>query len=133
SGRPTASSVVSSEPHIIGPLREPDRSAVPFLTGSESIAVTLVATAAFIVVGAYLGDQAGVVFTPSLMLVAAAGVAAALLIGIGRSAVWEPVETTTFAAIVVITFGWLLWIARPSFFPLGSGPDLTHHLLLIHY
>ncbi len=26
-----------------------------------------------------------------------------------------------------------MWLARPSFLPLGSGPDLTHHLLLIGF
>jgi hypothetical protein len=32
---------------------------------------------------------------------------------------------------VTIVFAWLLWIARPAFVPLGHGPDLTHHLLLV--
>ena len=26
-----------------------------------------------------------------------------------------------------------MWMARPSFLPLGSGPDLTHHVLLIEF
>ena len=95
--------------------------------------MALAATAALIVVFAYAGDRLGVVFVPSLMLGVAVVPAASLLIGLGRRAVWDAAETATFAGIVAGTFGWLLWIARPSLFPLGSGPDLTHHLLLINY
>ena len=29
-------------------------------------------------------------------------------------------------------FGYLLWLASPSLLPVTSGPDLVHHLLLIH-
>jgi hypothetical protein len=58
---------------------------------------------------------------------------ASLLAGLGRWAAWNLEDTATFIGIVATTFAWLLWIARPSFFPLGSGPDLTHHLLLIDY
>jgi hypothetical protein len=105
----------------------------PSLTGSESIALVLTATAALIVVGAYVGDRVGVAFTPLLMLVLAAAFGALLLFVLGRRADWDRTETVTFAAIITATFAWLLWIARPSFFPLGSGPDLTHHLLLIDY
>jgi hypothetical protein len=42
-------------------------------------------------------------------------------------------EFVGFAAVVATVFGWLMWMARPSFLPLGSGPDLTHHVLLIEF
>src|SRR5262245_26229213 len=42
-------------------------------------------------------------------------------------------ETITFAAIAASVLAYLLWLARPSLLPLGSGPDLTHHLVLIDY
>jgi hypothetical protein len=103
------------------------------LTGSESIAVSLAAVAAAIIVGAYLGDRAGVALTPGLMLAVAVSIGAVMLASLGSRAVWDAAETLTFTGIVAVTFGWLVWIARPSFFPLGSGPDLTHHLLLINY
>src|SRR4029453_2302791 len=67
------------------------------------------------------------------MLAVAGASCLAMLVAFGRQAEWNGTETATFAGIVAITFGWLLWIARPSLFPLGSGPDLTHHLLLINY
>jgi hypothetical protein len=103
------------------------------LSGSESIALALSAVAALIVVGAYLGDRAGAAFTPGVMLGVAVSIGAMMLAGLGSHAVWDAAETLTFTGIVAVTFGWLLWIARPSLFPLGSGPDLTHHLLLINY
>lgn len=114
-------------------MSESRRSAAPSLTGSESIAVSLAATASLTVVTAYVGDRLGIAFRPAFMLGVVAVAAVSLLIGLTRRAVWDAAETATFAGIVAGTFGWLLWIARPSFFPLGSGPDLTHHLLLINY
>ncbi|HEX7798105.1 MAG TPA: hypothetical protein VF456_27265 [Vicinamibacterales bacterium] len=114
-------------------MHEPGFSPRRSLTGSESIAVALAGSAALIVVIAYVGDRIGVAFTPVRMLAAGGLSAALLLIALGRWAVWDAGETATFAGIVGGTFGWLLWIARPTLFPLGSGPDLTHHLLLINY
>ena len=110
-------------------MHEPEKT----VTGSESIAVALAASAAFIVVFAYVADRVGVAFKPVLMLAAGGLPAAALIIVLGRWALWDGGETATFAGIVGGTFGWVLWIARPTLFPLGSGPDLTHHLLLINY
>jgi hypothetical protein len=106
---------------------------LPTLSGSESLALSLVATAALLIVVAYLGDRAGVAFAPWLMLTVASVSGTAMLVAFGRAAAWDRAETATFVTVVAITFAWLLWIARPSFFPLGSGPDLTHHLLLINY
>jgi hypothetical protein len=103
------------------------------VTGSESLALSLVASAALIVLIAYLGDRAGVAFTPALMLGIFIASGASLLAVLRRRAVWDTAETTTFTGIVAVTLAWLLWIARPSLFPLGGGPDLTHHLLLINY
>jgi len=37
-----------------------------------------------------------------------------------------------FVTIVAAVFGWLLWLAGRDCCP-GTGPDLTHHLLLIGY
>ena len=114
-------------------MREPSRPVPPALTGSESIALTLAATAALIVVGAYLWDGAGFAFPPTATLMVSAGAGVLMLARLSRRAVWDRTETLTFAGIVTLTLGWLLWIARPTLFPLGSGPDLTHHLLLIRY
>jgi len=105
----------------------------PTLSGSESLGLSLVATAALLIVVAYLGDRVGVAFAPALMATVGGVSGMAMLAAFSRSATWEPAETATCTTVVAITFAWLLWIARPSFFPLGSGPDVTHHLLLINY
>ena len=38
-----------------------------------------------------------------------------------------------FVAIVAAVLAWLLWLAGRGLLPPGTGPDLTHHLLLIGY
>ena len=114
-------------------MREPSRPATPALTGSESIAVCIVFAAALVVVSAYVTDRVGLSFRPASTVGFPLIFGVYGLIRLGRSASWDRAETTTFLGIVAITLAWLLWIARPSFFPLGSGPDLTHHLLLINY
>src|SRR5262249_49709604 len=38
-----------------------------------------------------------------------------------------------WAAVVILSCGWLTWLARPDFMPLSRGPDLTPHLLLVDY
>ena len=85
------------------------------------------------VVSSYVIDQAGGSFPPLPMLVVAIGSGGLALFAAGRRAVWDRSETITFVAVLLVVFAWLLWIARPSLLPLGSGPDLTHHLLLIQY
>jgi hypothetical protein len=47
--------------------------------------------------------------------------------------VWNGPDTSAFAAIVAAVSAWLFWIARPDFLPLGHGPDLTHHLMLVDF
>jgi len=52
---------------------------------------------------------------------------------LNRRARWHADDTAAFLLIVASVFGWLLWIARPALVPLGHGPDLTHHLLLVDF
>jgi hypothetical protein len=40
---------------------------------------------------------------------------------------------TSFTLIVLGTFAWLMWRARPDFLPTGTGSDLAHHLALLAY
>jgi hypothetical protein len=86
-----------------------------------------------IVVAAHLLDTAGWPFTPSLMLPIGLVAGAGTLGALGRRATWDRTDLAAFTAIASATFVWLMWIARPSFLPLGGGPDLTHHILLIQY
>src|SRR6185295_10863767 len=81
---------------------------------------------------AYAIDRVGLMIAPALVLVAA--FAAAVVVFAWLRAEPSPRrETVAFVAILAVTLGYLLWIARPALLPIGSGPDLTHHLILVDY
>lgn len=103
------------------------------LTGAEAVALVAALVPASTIVLAYLIDWAGWPFAPFVMLPLAFAAGALALAGLAHRVAWRLQELSALAAIVGGTFAWLLWIARPSFLPLGTGPDLTHHLLLIQY
>ena len=105
----------------------------PFLSGADALAVSAAAAPAATIVVAYLIDRIGLSFPPLLLLAVFLGTAAAAFAGLRRHAEWRLDELVTWMAVVGVIFLWLLWIAAPSFLPLGSGADLTHHLLLIQY
>jgi hypothetical protein len=103
------------------------------LTGAEAVALVAALVPASTIVLAYLVDLAGWAFGPFVMIPATLAAGALALAVLLRRAAWRLHELTALVAIVGVTFARLLWIARPSFLPLGTGPDLTHHLLLIQY
>jgi len=103
------------------------------LTGAEAVAIVAALVPASTIVTAYLVDRAGWAFGPFIMLPVTLAAGALALVALVSRAAWRLQELTALVGIVGGTFAWLLWIARPTFFPLGTGPDLTHHLLLIQY
>ena len=85
------------------------------------------------VLAAYLIDVAGLAFSPTLMLavvVLACSASAALLL---RDAAQTRTDGPLLGLAVGATLAWLLWLARPALLPLGTGPDLAHHLILIRF
>ena len=104
-----------------------------WLTGAEALAVSLLATLSSLVIAVYLLDRVGLAFTPNRMLAVAAAAAIGTIVWLRLHAVWRTGEAAALVGILVAVFGGLMWIARPSFLPLGSGPDLTHHLQLIGF
>ena len=103
------------------------------LTAAELAAVSAVSLLASIVLLAYLIDLAGWTIRPFAILplsVAAGGLAFAWS---NRGARWNAGEVATFAGIVAAVLAWLLWLAWPDLLPVGKGPDLAHHLVLIDY
>jgi hypothetical protein len=42
------------------------------------------------------------------------------------------VETSGFVGVVALTIAYLLWLTAPAFLPVTIGPDVVHHLQLIH-
>src|SRR3954464_9739032 len=117
------------------------------IIGVEAGAASAISGAAAAVVFAYLADWLGFTFPPfalaplSVVLAAAAVaiaplsvvVAAAVFAALWRRAAGDPPALAAFTAIVLATFAWLMWRARPDFLPMGSGSDLTHHLTLPAY
>jgi hypothetical protein len=103
------------------------------MTPAEARAVTIAAVPSAIVVAAYLLDAARLPFLPWPML----GLGVVVAAGVWRLVRPFPARFTVDDAIggcamAVMAF-WLLWLARPTLLPLSTGPDLTHHLILIHY
>jgi hypothetical protein len=103
------------------------------LIGVEAAAASAVAWLASVIVIAYGIDWGGGAIAPfatlTLSLLAAGGV----YVGLSRRAVRDVAALGAFAAVVLITFGWLIWRARPDFLPTGTGSDLAHHLALLAY
>jgi len=82
---------------------------------------------------AYLSDSIGLPIVPWLVFLVASAAAAGTFRWLRRAATADRVATAITAAVIVVTFAWLLWLARPELLPTGSGPDLVHHLALIGY
>ncbi len=108
-------------------------SKFPSVTRAEALAAALVLAPACVIISAYTCDRLGLSFTPALMLVPLMTAGALTLWTLWPSADADAVAFATWAALVIGVFAWLMWLARPWWLPLGSGPDLTHHLQLIRY
>ncbi|HEV8345934.1 MAG TPA: hypothetical protein VGQ16_05145 [Vicinamibacterales bacterium] len=82
---------------------------------------------------AYAVDRIGLTISPLAVLVVSIAAAAAVFTALKPTAHVERVETFAFAAIVSAVLAYLLWLARPALLPVGGGPDLAHHLMLVDY
>lgn len=108
-------------------------------TVAEAVAASVLSFLAAAILAAYAGDRAGLAIHPFGILAIALAAAAitARLKSDTTPAVRLNADTMydvgVFIAIVGGVFASLLWLARPTFLPIGSGSDLTHHLLLIDY
>ena len=99
---------------------------------AEAAAVALVSLPATVIVAAYFFDVLGMgLWVPGITVAAVGG---ALAAGSAvRRARQDGVTTAVFVMTVLGSAAALMWIAWPSLLPGGSGPDLTHHLMLIDY
>ena len=102
----------------------------------EAIAFSLLFAAAAVMTAGYALDLAGLAMWPWVLALEFAG-SAALAAVVFRRAIVPPrlstrLETAVFLAVIIVTAGYLLYLASPSFLPVTIGPDLVHHLQLIH-
>ena len=103
------------------------------LISAETGAVAAAAWLASAVLVAYIVDRIGLTIAPCVTLVIAFGTAAAVWQQLRRRAQADRPALVALAAVVGLTFAWLMWRARPDFLPTGSGSDLAHHLALLSY
>ena len=101
-------------------------------TTAESIALAAVSALAGGVVVPYALDFLGVGVVAPMTATVSAAIAVAVLLS-SKPTVRSPAEVVVFGLALATTFATLLWLARPELLPPGSGPDLTHHLLLVDY
>lgn len=103
------------------------------ITSAEVWALSALTVPASAILGSYFLDAIGLAFRPLIMLplVLACSIGVAWY-GLRRSQP-APADTGLFVGIVAGLTAWLLWLARPTWMPLSTGPDLTHHLLLVDY
>jgi hypothetical protein len=99
---------------------------------AEALALALLSVLVTGVVLPYVTDLLGLGIAPFVTMLAAAMVATAIVLRIRHCRPgWA--DTTVFAATTLVTLAVCGWMAWPALLPPGSGPDLTHHLLLVDY
>ena len=105
----------------------PARRIVP-----ETLIAGFVSAAAAVMALGYLLDTAGLAIKPLVLGVAALAAGAWAFIAFREEAEAPAGSLPLFGCLVVGTLGYLLWLASPSLLPVTIGPDIVHHLQLIH-
>src|SRR5262249_59051802 len=83
------------------------------------------------VLSSYLVYRAGYTVSPSFTLLVAAASAIAMWIALGRCAAGGARDGAVFLCVLVLVCAWLAHLALPELLPLGGGPDIPHHLVLL--
>lgn len=101
---------------------------------SPSIIFALLVPAAAVMAGGYVLDLAGLPMHPVVLVVIALAAMAGVL-SLDRqteqdaSVRWE---RAVVAGVTVVATAHFLWLASPSLLPVTDGPDVVHHLQLLH-
>ena len=103
------------------------------ISGAEAVAASALSLLASPILIAYLFDEAGRAIRPPAVLLLSLIVTAVLFFWLRRRATWDGAELAGYAVSVVASLAWLAWLAWPAELPVGHGPDLTHHLMLVDY
>jgi len=103
------------------------------VTAGERVAASFVSFLATAMSAAYAIDRSGFTISPLTSLIVSIIAAIAVFRWSRSIADRERGESVAFLAIVTCVLAYLLWLARPVLLPVGGGPDLAHHLLLVDY
>ncbi|MGH9144614.1 MAG: hypothetical protein ACRD2I_26035 [Vicinamibacterales bacterium] len=98
------------------------------LLGIEAGAAAAAAWLASAIIAAYGTDWLDLFVAPLVILALSLASAAVLWLKLRRRAAPDAAALSSFASVVLVTFTWLMWRARPDFLPTGTGSDLAHHL-----
>ena len=98
----------------------------------------VLAGAAALMGAGYLLDLVGLPMHRVVLAIvfACAGLAAAAAFGVAsavRQKTIFSIERLGFLAVVAASLSYFLWLASPEFLPVTIGPDVVHHLQLIHF
>ena len=81
----------------------------------------------------YLLDAVGLAINAAVLGVAALGAGPRGVPAFREEPTAAPAGSLALvASVVACALGYLLWLASPSLLPVTNGPDVVHHLLLIH-
>jgi len=103
------------------------------LTGAEVLAGSALTCIAGLIAISYLTGRAGLEIAPVSSALAAGAGAVAIGRVLTGQAHWRSIDVCLYLGVVITVLAYLLRLAWPTLLPLGSGPDLAHHLLLIDY
>ena len=100
---------------------------------AEAVAASAIVLLASATLSAYIADWIGLAIVPSALLIVSLAASAGTFVGLWRRAARDRSSLAAFIVIVVAVMAWLFWLAGRDLLPPGTGPDLTHHLLLVGY
>jgi len=101
------------------------------VTPETGIAAFVSASAALMAAG-YLLDVAGLPIHSAALAVVASGTAVVAFRAFREPAAAPAGSLALAGGVMVCALGYFLWLASPSLLPVTNGPDVVHHLLLIH-
>ena len=93
--------------------------------------------AAAVMAAGYVLDVVGLPGHPVVLAIvfACAGLAGGVVFGVASSIrrIVFSLESLGFLIVVAASLSYFLWLASPAFLPVTIGPDVVHHLQLIHF
>lgn len=103
------------------------------LTRAEATVASLVATVAWAVLAAYIPFHARWHVVPPTVLAVSLAAGAATLWWLRRNSSQDASGAGVLTIAIAAVLAALLGMAWPALLPVGGGPDLAHHLVLINY